>query len=81
MSEMDCPNVSKCPIFSGVLKGTEYTHVYKSLYCQAGTEDYSKCKRYQIASKVGKCPSNVLPNSTKSVEEIITEMKATGEIG
>ena len=33
-----CPKTVKCPIFSGVLKGTEYTETYKKLYCEAGEE-------------------------------------------
>ena len=31
-----CPKTPKCPIFNGVLKGTEYTETYKKLYCEAG---------------------------------------------
>lgn len=75
-----CPRTEKCPIFSGVLKGTEYTEVYKRLYCLNGEEGRNNCKRYQVFKLVGKCPDNLLPNSTKSIEEIIECMKAKGEI-
>lgn len=75
-----CPKTEKCPIFSGVLKGTQYTETYKAMYCEAGEAGRKKCKRFLVAEKVGKCPTTVLPNAMKSVDEIIAEMKAKGEI-
>ncbi len=75
-----CPKTPKCPIFNGILKGTEYTETYKRLYCEAGEEGRNKCKRFQVATVVGKCPENILPNSTKTVDEIIQTMKVKGEI-
>lgn len=80
MDDQTCPNTPKCPIFSGVLEGTQYTETYKNLYCLAGEEGRKKCKRYLVAQAVGKCPAIVLPNSSKSVEEIIEEMKEKGEL-
>ena len=73
-----CPNTPKCPIFNGVLKDSGFTDTYKSLYCENGEEGRNKCKRFLVASKVGKCPEKVLPNSMKSVDEIIEEMKKAG---
>ena len=78
MEQLLCPKTPKCPIFNGILKGTDYTETYKKLYCEAGQEGRDKCRRFQVASKVGMCPPDVLPNSTKSVEEIIEKMKAEG---
>jgi hypothetical protein len=75
-----CPKTPKCPIFNGILQGTQYTETYKSLYCEAGETGRSKCMRFRVSEKVGKCPANVLPNSSKSVDEIIADMKAKGEI-
>jgi hypothetical protein len=75
-----CPKTPKCPIFNGILKGTEFTETYKSLYCEAGEEGRNRCKRYQVAMNVGKCPDNILPNSSRTVEEIIQAMKEKGEI-
>jgi hypothetical protein len=80
MNTQECPNTPKCPIFSGVLQGTQYTETYKSLYCLAGDEGRNKCRRYQISQKVGKCPTSVLPNSGKTADEIIAEMRAKGEL-
>jgi hypothetical protein len=80
MDLQTCPNTPKCPIFSGVLQGTQYTDTYKKLYCLAGEAGRDKCMRYRISRKVGKCPVNILPNSTKSIDEIIAEMKVRGEI-
>ncbi|MBN1413794.1 MAG: hypothetical protein JW973_01735 [Bacteroidales bacterium] len=70
-----CPKAEKCPIFSGILKGTDYPEVYKRLYCEAGEAGCMRCKRFQVAQVLGKCPDNLLPNSTRSVEEIIKEFQ------
>jgi hypothetical protein len=75
-----CPKTPKCPIFHGILKGTEYTETYKKLYCEAGEDGRQRCRRYQVAQKVGVCPPDILPNSSKSVEEIVEKMKAQGVI-
>ena len=76
MEIMLCPKTPLCPIFNGILKGTEFTDVYKRLYCEAGEAGRKRCRRFQVASIVGKCPANVLPNASKSAEEIVKEMKA-----
>lgn len=73
-----CPKTVKCPIFNGILKGTEYTETYRKLYCEAGEEGRNRCRRYQVAEKVGMCPPDILPNSSKGVDEIIEMMKAQG---
>jgi hypothetical protein len=75
-----CPKTPKCPIFNGILKGTEYTETYKKLYCEAGEEGRLRCRRFQVAQKVGMCPPDILPNSSKNVDEIINMMKAQGVI-
>ncbi|MBN1951298.1 MAG: hypothetical protein JW801_08835 [Bacteroidales bacterium] len=75
-----CPKTPKCPIFNGILKGTEFTETYLKLYCEAGEAGRNRCRRYQVAEKVGMCPPDILPNSSKSVEEIINSMKSAGLI-
>jgi hypothetical protein len=80
MEDAICPKTAKCPIFNGVLKGTEYTETYKKLYCEAGEAGRNRCRRFQVAEKVGMCPPDILPNSSKSVEEIIGMMKSQGLI-
>ena len=80
MQEQICPNTPRCPIFSGVLQGTQYTETYKRLYCEAGPTGRDKCMRYRVSQAVGKCPEKVLPNSSKTLEEIISTMKAEGVI-
>lgn len=73
-TEKQCAKTPKCPIFNGILKGTEFTDTYKNLYCLAGPEGRAKCKRFLVAEKIGSCPPNILPNSTKSVEQIVEEI-------
>jgi hypothetical protein len=78
MESNQCPKTPACPIFNGILKGTEFTEVYRKQYCLAGEEGRNRCRRFQVATKAGKCPPNVLPNSTKTVDDIIAEMKKNG---
>lgn len=75
MDKKICPKVFNCNIFQGILKDSEYTKVYKKLYCEAGEEARKRCRRFQVATIMGYCPPNILPNSTKTVDEIVAEMK------
>lgn len=75
-----CPKTPKCPIFNGVLKGTEFTETYKKLYCEGGEEGRKRCRRFQVSEQVGMCPPDILPNSSKSAEDIISNMKMQGLI-
>ncbi|MBN1598588.1 MAG: DNA cytosine methyltransferase [Bacteroidales bacterium] len=75
-----CPKTPKCPIFNGILKGSEYSDTYRRLYCEAGEEGRKKCRRFQVAERVGTCPPGILPNSSKTVDQIIESMKAEGII-
>lgn len=74
-----CPRVEKCPIFlENVLSIENAAVAYKSLYCTAGEAKYKTCKRFMVAELMGVCPRNILPNSAKSVDEIIEQMKKNG---
>lgn len=67
-----CQNIEKCPIYSGILRGSDFTtKSYKMQYCEAGSAGWRKCKRFQVKEKTGTCPPEVLPNSVLSVEEIM----------
>jgi len=73
--EKVCVNYEKCPIYSGVLKDKTMTAAgYRKQYCEAGDKGWSMCKRYLVKDATGKCPPDLLPNSFKTVEEIIREM-------
>lgn len=78
MEPMVCPKTPACPIFNGILKGTEFTEVYRKQYCEAGEDGRKRCRRFQVAAKIGKCPPNVLPNASKTVDEIIEDMRKKG---
>jgi hypothetical protein len=72
--EKTCKNSAKCPIYGGVLKGMNFTtSAYRQKYCDAGSAGWDQCRRYQVKERAGKCPENILPNSFKSVEEIIKQ--------
>jgi hypothetical protein len=81
MSDSKCPKIEKCPLFNGQLlkrKGSEDS--YKNLFCTAGKQKWSACKRYQTAEKVGKCADWILPNCSMSLDEIVSKMKLKGEL-
>ena len=66
-----CPVYEKCPIFSGVLKGKNFTtSSYKKQYCEAGLDARNNCKRWLCRNKFGKAPDYLLPNSDKTLDEI-----------
>lgn len=73
--ESVCKNYEKCPIYNGILKDKVMTASnYKSLYCNAGEDGWLKCKRFLVKEKTGKCPPDLLPNSFKTIEEIVASM-------
>jgi hypothetical protein len=81
MIKEPCPKVEKCPLFNGILlKRSSSEDVYKHLFCNAGKEKWTTCKRYLTSEKVGKCADWILPNSTLTVEQIIQKMKEKGEM-
>lgn len=69
-----CENYQTCPIYSGVLQGLQFTsETYRKMYCDADSQGWSRCKRYQVKKRIGSCPEGILPNSNLSVEEIIAQ--------
>ena len=71
-----CKRSEKCPIYSGILESkTVLIKTYKTLYCNNGKAGHDRCKRYQVAERVGSSPPDLLPNSQLSVEEIIKRME------
>jgi len=74
-----CKKVEKCPLFNNkLLKRQQSAETYKALYCNAGEEKYTLCKRYIVSESLGKCPDFVLPNSSYSIEEIKDKIRSEG---
>ncbi len=72
--EKICPKVEKCPIFlKNVLTIENAAVAYRTLYCEAGEAKFKTCKRFIVSNAVGSCPPHVMPNSCKSVEEIMSK--------
>ncbi len=66
-----CPNAGPCPIFNGILKDMEITAKnYRKMYCESGESKYSACKRYMTKANFGKCPQDLLPNCSLSMDQI-----------
>ena len=71
-----CKRSAKCPIYTGILESNEVlVQTYKNMYCENGKQGREVCKRYQVASIVGSCPPDILPNSDLSVDTIIRLME------
>ena len=67
-----CEYFSRCSIFNEILKGNDLLiDTYKNLYCNNGNIGKKRCVRYNVINEIGTCPSNILPNSSKNIEEII----------
>ena len=75
--EAECPKIQKCPIFVyNVLSSERAGVAYKTLYCMAGEARFKTCKRYIVSSQAGFCPPEIMPNSSKSVHDILAKIKA-----
>jgi hypothetical protein len=74
--ENTCKLFAKCPIHSGVLQHvTTASANYSRKFCTAGEAGWLKCKRFQVNEQSGgMCPPDILPNSKRKVEDIISEM-------
>jgi len=71
-----CPKVAKCPIFlNNVLTVQNVEVAYKRLYCEAGESRYTTCKRFIVSNKIGKCTPDIMPNCSRSIEEIIAKIQ------
>ena len=70
-----CPRTELCPLFRRNASNGGYSSVkYRELYCEAGIKAYSNCKRYIIYHAIDSCPDYVMPNSSFSIEEIISRI-------
>jgi len=66
-----CPNSAQCPIFNGILLDKVVAaKSYRSLFCEAGEVKWNSCKRFMTKKQYGKCPPDLLPNSSMSIEDI-----------
>jgi len=75
-----CPKYRKCPIFLGK-PGSSAQGTYKNMYCTAGTDKFTTCKRYIVSEKTKVAvPHDIMPNSFFSVEEILEIMREDGLI-
>lgn len=72
-----CKGLEKCPIFVKGVLVNDYTGVaYRNMYCLVPGK-YQECKRYLVSKATGKpAPESIMPNSKKSVEEIVEMMKS-----
>ena len=76
-----CPKYLNCIIFNAKVIDEHHAKLYKNLYCSAGRDKYSRCKRYITSEKTGVAPPDyIMPNSILSVEEILEDMKQQGLI-
>ncbi|MEA2043332.1 MAG: hypothetical protein U9N85_12390 [Bacteroidota bacterium] len=67
-----CPKTENCPLFQGeMLASQKAQEIYKKLYCENGKEGWMSCKRYLVSLKEVEPPQDLMPNDSRSVEEIL----------
>jgi hypothetical protein len=72
-----CPKKNGCPLFNDrIFIRKSYGEVYKKLYCTAGKERWTQCRRYQVIEKLGQCADFIMPNSRASFEEIEAKLNS-----
>lgn len=77
MEEEKCSRIDKCALFQkDILKHPDTEKWYHKLYCKKGEEGRDRCMRYKVFLKMGSCPDELLPYSTKTVDEVVEEIKA-----
>ncbi|HOJ42675.1 MAG TPA: hypothetical protein PLW88_04525 [Syntrophorhabdaceae bacterium] len=70
--EEPCVYYNTCPILTGKIQLEEKRlNDYKSRFCNAGKDSWSKCIRFQVREIVGRCPLDIMPDASMSPEEII----------
>ncbi len=69
----DCPNLVRCPFFSGKMEDMPTISVYlMRKFCR---NDYTSCARFMIFNALGKewVPKDLFPNEPKRAYAILTE--------
>ncbi|MBN2518883.1 MAG: hypothetical protein JXB17_00120 [Bacteroidales bacterium] len=73
MENNNCEYIPVCPIYNRLLKENyALIEIYRNFYCENGKKAKESCARYKVSREIGSCPPNILPNSSKSVSEIIS---------
>ncbi|MGE0079119.1 MAG: hypothetical protein AB7S48_14775 [Bacteroidales bacterium] len=72
----NCPKLEKCPIYiKNVFINPKAGETYRNIFCTAGHEKYTTCKRYIVSEKTGKpVPENIMPNTILTIDEIISKL-------
>ncbi len=72
-----CPKVPQCPLFNGhVLASEQALQIYMHLFCKAGEAGRMSCKRYLVSLQGVKPALDILPDDSRTVEEIIVSLRS-----
>lgn len=72
-----CPKTPKCPLFQGkMLASNRAQEIYMRLYCTSGESGRMQCKRFLLVQEGIKPEPELMPDDSRSVEEIIKDMKS-----
>ena len=73
MENNNCEYIASCPVYNRCLtENPALAQMYRTFYCENGKKAKEACTRYKVSKKIGTCPPFILPNSSKSVNEIIS---------
>lgn len=71
-----CPKKVACPLFRGeMLASQKAQEIYVSLFCNGGESGRMECKRFLLTLEGVKPDIELMPNDSRTVEEIINDMK------
>jgi hypothetical protein len=72
-----CPNYTGCQIINieGFISDPVKKDLFISVFCEAGKENWSQCKRYQTKNELNLCPDFVMPDSAYTTDEILDKLE------
>ncbi len=77
IQENFCPKTLQCPLFQGQMLASEKAQeIYMNLFCKAGFKGRMSCKRFLVSSAGVKPPLEIMPDDSRSVEEIIVSLRS-----
>ena len=75
MDKDNCPKRPQCSLFQGeMLESKKAEEIYIKLFCNNGEVGRMDCKRFLLTLENIKPTIDLMPNDSRTVEEIIKDM-------
>ncbi len=71
-----CPKTSTCALFQGnILESEDAKDIFIKFFCANGEEGRMDCKRFLLTLEGVAADITIMPNDTRSIEELIKYLK------